>query len=140
MVVSGTLRLPLQKTGASSEDMRHCDARLRDLIFNPDRVLRQSANLKTSLDCENWIAEKQQWIATPLTPENGATRHQAIQRCNTALQPFVQELSDAFHAERKQLVEKIRADKILAARDYAFCLFPENLLGEFLLDSVGRSL
>ncbi|MDG2409873.1 MAG: hypothetical protein P8M53_12765 [Pirellulales bacterium] len=140
MVVSGTLRLPLQKTGASSEDIRRCDARLRDLIFNPDRILRQSANLNTSSSCENWIAEKQQWIATPLTPENGSTRHQAIHRCNTALQPFVQELSDAFHAERKQLVAKIRADKILAARDYAFCLFPENLLGEFLLDSVGRSL
>ncbi|MDG2407386.1 MAG: hypothetical protein P8M53_00065, partial [Pirellulales bacterium] len=140
MVVSGTLRLPLQKTGASSEDIRRCDAHLRDLIFNPDRVLRQSANVKTSSDCENWIAEKQRWIATPLTPENGSKRHQAIHRCNTALQPFVQEFSDAFNAERKQLVSKMSGDKILAARDYAFCLFPENLLGEFLLDSVGRSL
>ena len=140
MVVSGTLRLPLQRTGATIESIRQCDARLRDLIFNPDRFLRQTRDLEMSPDCEAWITEKKQWIATQLTPDNGARRHQAIERCNAALQPYVHGLATTLNTKRDKLVAEMRADQILAARDYGFCLFPEELLGEFLLDTAGQSL
>jgi hypothetical protein len=140
MVVSGTLRLPLPRNGVTAEDIRHCDARLRDFVFNPDRVLQQTSDSVASSDYQTWISEKKQWIGTPLTPENGSVRHQAIERCNTALQPYVRGLSDTLRTQRKELIAKLYADKVLAARDYGFCLFPEDLLGEFLLDSVAQSL
>jgi len=140
MVVSGTLRLPLPRNGVTVEDIRHCDARLRDLVFNPDRALQQTSDSVAASDYQTWIAEKKQWIETPLTPENALVRHQAIERCNTALQPFVRGFSDTLRTQRKELIAKLHADKVLAAREYAFCLFPEDLLAEFLLDSVAQSL
>ena len=103
-------------------------------------MLNKSADLPISPEVQAWIAEKKRWIETPLTCDNGAARHQAIERCNRALQPFAHCLAAAAEAERRQLVASLHADTILAARDYAFCLFPEDLLAEFLLDTVGRSL
>jgi len=140
MVVSGTLRLPLQRSGAQIEDVRRCDTVLRDLVYNPDRYLREDSNAVKSSECDKWIAEKKQWIETPLTPENGSARHRGIERCNQALQAFVNQRAHGLRAKRRALMEKIRADKVLVARDYAFCLFPENLLHEFLIDSVAESL
>ena len=140
MVVSGTLRLPLARSGATVEDIRRCNSSLRDFIFNPDRMLKGSTDMPISPEIQAWIAEKKKWIETPLTRDNGAARHQGIERCNSALQPFAHRLAAAAEAERRRLIASRQADSILAARDYAFCLFPEDLLSEFLLDTVGRSL
>ena len=140
MVVSGTLRLPLPGSGVGVEEIRRCNESLRDFIFNPDRLLKSSGDFPVSSECQAWIEEKKRWLDTPLTNDNGSTRHKAIERCNHAIQPFATGLAQAAESKRKDLIAKMQADTILAARDYAFCLFPEHLLAEFLLDTVGRSL
>ena len=140
MVVSGTLRLPLRQSSVRLEDLRALDVQIRDLIFNPDRYLRQNQKVSESAACQTWIEEKTKWIKTPLTPENGPDRHRAIERCNQRLQPFVREAAVALRTRRSELAEKLHADRVLADRNYAFCLFPEPLLREFVLDSVGRAL
>ncbi|MEC7501550.1 MAG: hypothetical protein VX970_07465 [Planctomycetota bacterium] len=140
MVVSGTLRLPLEGSGVTVEEIRRCDASLRDFVFNPDRLLKSSGDVPISSQCQAWIKEKKQWLDTPLTNENGSTRHEAIERCNRAIQPFALRLAQATETKRKNLIKKMQADTILGARDYAFCLFPEHLLAEFLLDTVRHSL
>ena len=140
MIVSGTLRLPLKQSGVSLEGLRAVDRQLRDLRFNPDRYLKQNQIVSGSSDAQTWIEEKQTWVETPLTPENGSKRHRAIAQCNQALQPFVRKAIAALSAERHAVAQKLSADKVLSDRDYAFCLFPEPLLQEFVLDRVARAL
>ena len=140
MVVSGTLRLPVQQSGASPDDLRAIDRQLRDVRFNPDRLLAQNQTSEGRSDFQRWIDEKRNWIETPLTFENGSKRHQAIERCNLALQPFVEEAAASLRIERRVIAEKVAASRVLTDRDYAFCLFPKPLLREFVLDRVARAM
>ncbi len=43
-------------------------------------------------------------------------------------------------ARAERLRRELRAEKILAARDYGFCLYPEKSLREFLLAFPGESV
>ena len=138
--VGETLRLPVQQSGASPDDLRAIDRQLRDVRFNPDRLLAQNQTSEGRSDFQRWIDEKRNWIETPLTFENGSKRHQAIERCNLALQPFVEEAAASLRIERRVIAEKVAASRVLTDRDYAFCLFPEPLLREFVLDRVARAM
>ncbi len=80
---------------------------------------------------------KRRWIATPQTTENARIRCQAIRQANQALQPCVQKLRTQLNAERERLLGGARAEAILAARDYAFCLYPAAALKK-LVDAAER--
>ncbi len=132
IVVSATLLLPIPRSGASQEDAHRLDRQLRDLTYHPEQILSESAELDDVL--RHAIAEKRRWIATPKTKNNAAQRHAAITEANAMLQPNVASLRDELQRDRSALTTRLRAENILASREYAFCLFPNKMLQDFMLE------
>jgi hypothetical protein len=77
------------------------------------------------------LAEKTRWINTPQTAENAHARWQALRRINEALQPWLADERRRVIEAQAQAARARQAENILAWREYAFCLYPENLLREF---------
>jgi hypothetical protein len=111
--------------------MRH---RLRQLEFHPEEFVKiddASPAFKTAV---HWIDQKRRWVQTPKHLENAAQRHAAIVAANQGLQPFVAAERAHFEAQLAAANERLRTDRIVNSREYAFCLFPRKLLEQFLLD------
>jgi hypothetical protein len=89
---------------------------------------------------EGLIAEKRRWIATPQTAQNARERCQAIRRISAALQPWLDDRREQLTARLTETSRKLQAESVLAWREYAFCLYPESTLREFLSGLLHRSV
>ena len=78
------------------------------------------------------VARKHHWIDTPPTPENARTRWLELRRVNREFQPWVAADRQRLLAQRDRLSQALAAEKVLAWRENAFCLFPESTLREFI--------
>ena len=123
LTVTATLRLPIQRPGVSDVDLHVVESRLRELEFHPERWLD---GLNTSV--QEKTAEKDRWIATPQTRENARERCQAIRHINEALQPEVARLREKLLVEQDSLRDALKIEKLLASREFAFCLYPAEQL------------
>lgn len=144
MVVSGTLRLPVELPRGAADELRRARQTLRQLTYQPERFLELPDGREHCQQCSeaaannpadeprHSIAVKRRWIATPATRENGRTRHHAIHAANEALQPWVRERREQLLLQIEQLQQQARAEAILSSRDYSFCLHPESRLRDFL--------
>jgi hypothetical protein len=139
MVVSGTLHLPTvlpKPINGSSIQLQRC---VRELEFHPERFLNGQSSPCGKLDAPldsataTFIAEKRRWVETPQTTANARERCRAIRAANEALQSAVAPLREAWTKESAEAALRQRAAAILASRDYAFTLFPESALTDFLL-------
>jgi hypothetical protein len=79
------------------------------------------------------VAQKQFWIRAPFAPSQARERCRAIRSVNEQLQPSVASHRDEALRRAGQLARQVRAEAILASRDYGFCLYPEKKLRDFLL-------
>lgn len=131
-VASATLLLPIEQRLTTASDLRAVQQDLRELEYHPERRLGVSG-----ADAAPWVAQKKRWIGTPQTVENARQRCHAIREANAAMQPLLD-------AARSELVERLaeterslQAARVLASREYAFCLHPEASLRDFLSVSSG---
>jgi hypothetical protein len=144
MVVSGTLRLPIERPRGSLNELCRAKQVLRELTYHPERFIETAGEPACCERCSGTSAKgesgephrsieaKRHWIATPKTPDNAAVRHQAISAANRALQPCVADRRESARAEIERLDRQARAEAILGSREYSFCLYPETLLRDFL--------
>jgi hypothetical protein len=135
MVVSATLHLPIERAGATADEVRTIQHELRAMTYQPERYLTHASHLS-----EDMIAEKRQWIATPQTAQNAQQRCQAIRRINAALQPWLDDRRERLAARLAETSRRLHAEGILAWREYAFCLYPESTLREFLSGLLHRTI
>jgi len=133
VTLSATLLLPVARPCAGAEQLRDVEIQLRQLRFHAEKLVEPARWSKCDgrERLEQLVAEKRRWIATPQTPENARRRYLAFRRINEALQPFVADKRRRLLERREELLEALRINKILAWREYAFCLYPEHLLREF---------
>lgn len=129
MVVSGTLHLPVDHQPVSRQNLRSLEHKIRELQFHPERFVSASSNGRI----DQWIAEKQRWLATEQTRANARQRCRAIRHANEAMQEAVAEIRAGLLSEAEQLAQTLRTQTILGSREYAFPLFPEVALTKFLL-------
>jgi hypothetical protein len=133
MVISGTLHLPVTQENVKADDVRRIDHLLRELEFHPERWLEPGSPSEAK-SIDNWGAQKRRWIDTPASPSNARARTRAIRQANDELQPYLAERRQQLLVERSTIVEHLRARSVWSSRDYAFCLYPEQALRNFLLD------
>ena len=131
--ISGTLRLPIEAPIPQPISAHQLRQELREHRFHPefhqDKMALTAAEFP---DVERLVAAKQSWVQSAKTPGNAAERHHAITSVNQQLQSFLN--------TRKVLLEQqIDAAKLAASteqlrssREYAYCLFPQDRLREFL--------
>ncbi len=142
-VVSGTLLLPVERGGGAMQRLREAKRRLRDLVWNPDRYLdaaagsggRQCECARKESDARRIIEEKECWVATAPSSTNARERFLAIRAANEGLQPCVSSVRESVEAEARAANSAARAEQILSSREYSFCLYEEQQLRGFLLDT-----
>ena len=145
LVLSATVLLPIRRHRATVEDLRAVQRRLRELTYHPERFVEHAAATVPAPvpGAADLAAAKARWIRTPQTPENARTRFLEIRRINQALQPGVEPERHRLLEELGPLSAGLRAETILASREYSFCLYPEQTLRDFfsgLLPTGGNPL
>ncbi len=163
LVVSATLHLPIPRRRVTPDDVRAIQHELRAMTYQPERYLggtdipvcpvgavsagRQECLPHSLLGrqecpphCEDLIAEKRRWVATPQTAQNARERCQAIRRINAALQPWLDCRREQLAARLPQTSRSLQAESVLAWREYAFCLYPESALRGFLSALLHRTV
>jgi hypothetical protein len=127
LVVSATLHLPIPGSGLTPRDARAIKQELRAMTYHPERFVGMLEGRLAEL-----VAAKRRWIETPETPQNARQRHQAIREINETLQPALSERRRQLADRQAEISRRLRAESILASREYAFCLYPEATLRAFL--------
>lgn len=142
MVVSGTLHLPVDYPRDSEAEIQRLRQAQRELTWHPEHYLdhvRERQDLESGLPPINReavrraIEDKRRWIATQPVPQNARARFQAIRAANDALQPWLASERQALEAREKSLAQASRTAGILSSREYSFCLYPAEVLREFLV-------
>jgi hypothetical protein len=140
MVLSATLHLPIERQPIRRDQSREIGQQLRRLTYHPERYL-DAADGAAAEDRNpaELIAEKARWVKTPQTLQNARRRCRAIRQINQALQPWVDGRRGQLLQLQAQAARALRAEGLLACRDYAFCLYPEKTLRGFLRGLLPKS-
>jgi hypothetical protein len=130
LVLSATLRLPLPAFPVRCDEHQRLAQYLRDLHCNPQRHLTNGD--VSDPHAEALAKEKCNWIARePQTAHERRERYQVLQHLTAQLRPYLagrekQTQHDLLRSERQ-----LQINAMLQRRDYAFCLFPEEMLRPF---------
>jgi hypothetical protein len=126
LVLSATLLLPVPRYPQAAQLTVELARQRRDLVFKPERFVHDGP------EAAQLIRAKNDWIARAgTTHAERAERFQHIRAINARLLPYVMPLKE--HVEAELLVQYRRAawDVVAGRRDYAFCLYPEEMLRTF---------
>jgi len=135
LTVTGTALFDIPHERVGIEDIRRVDQLLRELTFHPDRHIEDLDMPQGDAErISQIIGSKRLWVHQQLPRGQRRDRHGAIVRANEHLQPLVAGKRSQLVAERSRLREALRNHRILAAREYAFCLLPEQPLRNWCLD------
>lgn len=134
LVLSATLLLPVAHRRVTPGEARDVDQLLRELEFHPEQYIDLAAlPEEAASSARQSMAEKQRWIAEPETRDTARRRCRAIRQANEALQPYLADRRHELLARRDDYARRLPAEAVLSWREYAFCLYPEPVLREFLL-------
>ncbi|MCH8923101.1 MAG: hypothetical protein IIA67_08145 [Planctomycetes bacterium] len=136
MTLSATLLLPIDRPTVESGPAGDTHRTLRELEFHPEVHLAASHNDSSTVKL---IESKCRWIQTPQTPTNARRRYLAFRSINAALQPAVAKIREQLLRQRENQQKMLRAEAILASREYAFCLYDEKTLRK-LIQIIGGTL
>jgi hypothetical protein len=124
MTVTATLRLPIAREETTFDDARRTSALLRDMQYHPERHLQADGNQAIAA----LVNQKRRWIETEPTRENSRERCRMIRDANVRLQPFLADRLRQASRDRETIEGALRNQAILASREYAFCLYPQEPL------------
>lgn len=135
VVLSGTLKLPIEHAEVPSESVSALRHRLRELRYHPEVHLDMESHLPIEREkIKELIGQKARWVQTPKTPQNASHRHEKINEANEKLQMWLNTERENVRRELNCLVSQTRTNRLLESREYPFCLFPPKVLQSFLLD------
>jgi len=135
LTISGTALLEIHRAPVVPEDLRRIDRLLREFRFHPEQYLDPSVEEGGSVhSVAGLLAKKRRWIEMQLPRGRRLQRHREIVQVNEALQPFLAEKRRKLRSQRARLVKGLRNEAIFGSREYAFCLFPEEVFQNWILD------
>jgi hypothetical protein len=133
--LTATCRLPIEHPVATDDDVRAINQRLRDAWFHPERYLAGD-----DAEIAGLVQQKRYWYQQQLPRGTRLARHRVIEAVNETLRMRLVALRESWLAERKELVHRSRRHALLASREFAFCLFPEEELRRVLLELSAAAL
>jgi len=134
VTLSATVLLFEDRTRALTQAIRDGKRLLRELRFQPERHLAPEAGLEAAL------AEKRAWIASDLPRGQRLVRQRALERLNAQLSSALEDRRVQTETQLRQWSVELRRQAQLASREFAFCLFSENILRPLLLDLSDRTV
>ncbi|MHC4178248.1 MAG: hypothetical protein ACYSWU_12125, partial [Planctomycetota bacterium] len=134
MVLSATLHLPIERRRVGVGQSGAIRQQLRRLTYHPECYIDTDNGVRAEggQDPAELIAEKARWVHTRQTMQNARTRCHTIRRINQALQPWVQARREQLLQLEARTARALRAEQVLASREYGFCLYPEKTFRGFL--------
>jgi hypothetical protein len=129
-VLTATLRLPLPAFPTRRNDVRVVARGVRDLVWNPQRHLAADALINPSV--RELVMEKEsQIVEKPQGRKERRARYQSLKWITERLRPWVGEQVGAAQAEFHRRAAEWSANRKLLRRDFAWCLFPHDMLSSF---------
>lgn len=134
LVLTATLQLPLANFPTARNDYFGSLLEERDIFWNPQRhVYGQTDPLVLQL-----IKEKEAWITRCCTNhDERLQRFTQLQRINGELREFVRAAQNRTRYGRADSERRLRLHELHTSREYAFCLFPEEMLRDFYQRTLG---
>ena len=135
MIVSATLLLPLQSYPDATQQASMLERRLRDLTYKPELFIQCSD------DVDPLIRAKKDWIERKgATHAERVERFERIREINGCLLPGVVPEMERVRKSLDECNLLVEMDSVARRRDYAFCLYPEEMLREFFVQDPQESL
>jgi hypothetical protein len=126
LVVSATLLLPLPRYPDAARQAVELARQERDLVYKPERFVNDGPEATRLMNA------KHDWIARAgATHAERAERFQHIRAINARLLQYVLPLKNGVEADRREQQRRVAWDAVAGRRDYAFCLYPEEMLRSF---------
>jgi hypothetical protein len=125
-VVSATLRLPLQRFPATEATLHAAERRLRDLLWNPQRLPTTRGRLPELVFEKERLVEDE---PPSRIDRRGWFRH--LQQLTRDMRSAVASEIDTTERELNRIRAELAANEILNSREYAWPLFPEDVLRSF---------
>jgi hypothetical protein len=134
VTLTGTLLLPLSLPAASLDKLRKVRHTLWELVHHPEKFIRwEELPAAAREPAIRAAACKQQYLAAAPAAATARARCRTIRAINAELQPYVEAQRQQLLAQEQLLASELAAQKLLSNREWAFCLYPEETLREFLL-------
>jgi hypothetical protein len=135
LTVSATLHLPLGGPfGTTESELRDINHKIRDLTYNPDRhlgdfseattLIKEKAELLTAA---NTLRESKQ-LRGRLNP----AQHRRLAEIRAKLQSYTGTVRARYETARAKIQSQLAANSLIRNREYAFVLYPEDLVRQFL--------
>lgn len=131
MVLSATVLLPIERTASAAESLREANRRAREIEYHPERFIAPARQAQPEV--AEALSTKRRWVATPQTPDNARERCRSIRAANETLAHALDSERRQAQEDRERSSRRLRAESVLAWREYAFCLYPKRTLQDFLL-------
>jgi hypothetical protein len=129
LVLSATLLLPLERHSDAATQWRALKRLQRDLVWNPQRHLDGSSGAAAAA----LVAQKRRWLdASTASHAQRTDRYRHLRAVNEQMQPLVRSQLEEVERRRAAAEQDWAIDKLRSSREYAFCLFPEDMLRGFL--------
>jgi hypothetical protein len=126
LVATATLRLPLPRFLASAADLQSAERHLRDLEWNPQRFEA------TQKRFPNLVTDKTRLIESePATTPERRAWFRRLQEITREMRPAVAAELDRARQSLEHVHAELAANAVLANREYAWLLFPAEMLQSF---------
>jgi hypothetical protein len=127
LVLSATLLLPLPTFPATAPVHERLEHALRDVHCNPQRHLTDGPGAAVEV-----AEQKRAEIARqPADARARRERYQTLRTLTQKLRPYVAEREQVLREELGRCEYELLANGVVQRRDYAFCLYPEEVLRPF---------
>lgn len=132
ITASQTTWLPVEAEYVDDAQIGRQRALLRDMYQHPERHI--SSESRTDDQVSTLLKTKQAWVDADLPRGHRLERHLAIVAANESLRAYLQEKTEIQKKVLSDLQSRLAASRILASREWSFCLFPYSFLTTRLLD------
>ncbi len=127
LILTATLLLPLQRFPDAAAEYERLRRLQRDLHWNPQRHLEGAAHA-----AQAFVHEKQTWIArTCANHDERSKRFLQLRHLSEQLQAFTQSVQESVRQRYAVAEQHRRLHAVRSSREYAFCLYPEEMLRDF---------
>lgn len=123
LTVTGTFLLHAVNPAETAKRLHRVAHALRELPFHPETVKGVSAQEFTALR-----EEKRRLVLNPPPQGQRKAWHEAIVAVNARLLSLVSDEQTKLQQERDRLAAQLPLETLLGSREYAFCLFDEQLI------------
>jgi hypothetical protein len=131
MTLTGTLLLPVERRISDVSRVAGLRRHLRDLDYNPDRCLATGiagAEVSNSL-----VSEKRRLIGErPTLRAERRGRFERLRQINKSLAAFVSDQRVETESALSAAQQAAAVTTIVNSRDWAFCVYPEQTLRQFM--------